>query len=121
MEKLANALTTLSSMSTSQYSPSMIKSLPEESNVRVLKRSEYKQAALCLAEAFEEDEVACYPINTPDRQHWTPQQKYKIHLHILECLVKAHIMRGVVTCIGPDYDCVALWSVSSLSSCCVDK
>ena len=112
MEKTTSAATTQSSTFMSQSSASVLKFTNGEGQIRILKRSEYKQAAQCLAEAFGEDEVAWYPVNTPDRQHWSAKQKWELHVHILECLVKAHIMRGMVTCIGPNYDCVALWLVS---------
>ena len=102
-------------MSTTQ-SASVTKSLTGHQQIRVLKRSEYKQAAACLAEAFQVDEVASYPVHTPDRQHWNAERRWKLHVHIMECLVKAHIMRGMVTCIGPDYDCVAMWYVSCFLS-----
>ena len=77
--------------------------------VRNLKKSEYKQAALCLAEAFENDEVVQYAIQTGDRKNSTPEKDWKLHLHMMECIVYAHCMSGVATVVGPNYDCVALW------------
>ncbi len=109
MEKFTSAETTRSAVSTSLSSTSVAKSLTGDRQVRIVKWSEYRQVAECLAEAFKEDEVAGYPIDTPDRQHWNAEQKWRLHSHIMECLAKAHIMRGMVTCIGPNYDCVALW------------
>ena len=114
MEKLVTAATMNSTTSTSQSSTTATKSLTGDRQVRILKWSEYKQAAACLADAFQEDEVAGYPVHTPDREHWNADQKWKMHYHIMECLAKAHILRGMVTCIGPNYDCVALWYVSYL-------
>src|SRR6478752_7300907 len=52
--------------------------LPE--GVRVVTIAEYKQAAACLAEAFAEDEVVRYPVDTPDRAHWTEQEKWDLHV-----------------------------------------
>ena len=109
MEKITSALTTQSSTSMSESSASVAKLFGGDRQVRVLKKFEYKQAAQCLAEAFKDDAVAGYPVNTPDRQHWTTKRRWDFHVHIMECLAKAHIMRGMVTAIGPHYDCVALW------------
>jgi len=77
--------------------------------VRIVPPEEYKQAALCLAEAFKEDEVARYFIDTPDRTHWTEQQKWDLHCDILEYITYAHCLKGLVTAVGPNYDAVALW------------
>lgn len=79
--------------------------------VRVLEKSEYKAAAACLADAFEHDDVAGYFLKTTDTDRWSSQHIWKLHVHIMECLVLAHIMKGQATVIGPNYDCVALWYV----------
>ena len=76
---------------------------------RVLQLHEYKEAALSLAEAFKEDEVSMYFINTPDRANWTEKQKWDLHLKIMEYITYAHLLRGLVVSAGPNYDCVALW------------
>ena len=75
---------------------------------RILRLDEYKAAAQTLAEAFWEDDVAMYFIETGDRV-LTNQQKWKLHVSILEKLVYAHCLKGLVTTIGPNYDSVALW------------
>ena len=77
--------------------------------IRKLDVSEYKPAALSLAEAFAEDDVVLYPIKTGDRPKWTPDDEWKLHLYVMECIVYAHCLKGAVYAIGPDYDCVALW------------
>lgn len=79
--------------------------------VRVLDKSEYKQAALSLAQAFKHDEVVMYPIKTADRKNSTPEKEWKLHLFMMECIVYAHCISGQATVIGPNYDCVALWYV----------
>lgn len=79
--------------------------------VRVLHKSEYKQAALSLAQAFKDDEVVLYPIKTADRKKSTPEKDWKLHLYMMECIVYAHCISGKATVIGPNYDCVALWYV----------
>lgn len=88
---------------------SISKSVVTENDVRILKKEEYKEAALCLAEAFVDDDVARYFIDTPDRSHWSEADKWQLHLTIMEYVVLAHCLKGLVTTIGPNYACVALW------------
>ncbi len=106
MEK-TNAAITIESMPTmSQASSSSLPASNEQ--VRILNKSEYKQAALCLAEAFKDDDVVMYFVKTGDRKAG-PVAEWKLHLHIMECITYAHCMSGLATAIGPNYDCVALW------------
>jgi len=77
--------------------------------VRVIKLSEVKAAALCLADAFAKDDVAMYFIDTPDRAKKSAAVNWKLHVSILEYVVAAHCMKGLALTIGPNYDCVALW------------
>lgn len=77
--------------------------------VRILGLHEWKEAGLALAEAFRHDEVSRYFIDTPDRAHWTDEQRWDLHLKIMEYITYAHLLKGLVVCAGPDYDCVALW------------
>ena len=79
--------------------------------VRVLGLHEYKQAALSLAEAFKDDEVSRYFVDTPDRANWTEEQKWELHVKVMEYITYAHLLRGLVVSAGPNYDCVALWYV----------
>ncbi|KAF9694393.1 hypothetical protein EKO04_007385 [Ascochyta lentis] len=76
--------------------------------VRLVTVDEYKQAAACLAEAFAEDDVARYFIDVPDREHWTDEEKWALHVEIMEYLTYAHILKGLVTTVG-DFEAVALW------------
>lgn len=78
-------------------------------DVRVLGLSEYKAAAATLADAFADDHVAWYFLDTPDRAHWTRQQKWDLHVQILEYVTYAHCLKGLVVTAGPNHDCVALW------------
>lgn len=80
-----------------------------DDGVRVLGLDEYKAAALSLAEAFADDHVAMYFIDTPDREGWTKKQKWDQHLRIMEYVTYAHLLKGLVVSAGPNYDCVALW------------
>lgn len=78
------------------------------SGVRLVTAAEYKQAAACLADAFGQDEVARYFIDVPDREHWTEEEKWALHVEILEYITYAHILKGMVTTVG-DFEAVALW------------
>lgn len=82
---------------------------PSESEVRVVPPSEYKAAAQCLAEAFVDDHVIRYPIDTPDRAHWTEAERFHLHRQALEYITYAHCVKGLVTTVGEDYGSVALW------------
>lgn len=77
--------------------------------VRILQLHEYKEAALSLAEAFKDDEVSRYFVDTHDRANWTESQKWDLHVSIMEYITYAHLLRGLVVSAGPNYDCVALW------------
>ena len=79
------------------------------SGVRILGLHEYKEAALSLAEAFADDEVSRYFVDTPDRSDWTEKQKWELHVKVMEYITYAHLLRGLVVSAGPNYDCVALW------------
>jgi len=81
---------------------------PLTDGVRVVTAAEYKQAAACLAEAFGQDDVARYFVDVPDRAHWTEEQKWALHVEILEYVTYAHILKGLVTTVG-DFEAVALW------------
>lgn len=85
--------------------------------VRRVTISEYKQAALSLAEAFADDEVSRYFTHTPDRAHWSEAQRWQLHVEIMEYITYAHILKGLVLAIGPDFGCVALWLVPCTSVC----
>jgi hypothetical protein len=80
-----------------------------EARVRIVKRSEYKAAAACLAEAFVDDHVIRYPIDTPDRAHWTKAKLFNLHRQIMEYVTYANGIKGLVTAVGEGFDCVALW------------
>lgn len=82
---------------------------PLTGGVRVVTLAEYKEAALCLAEAFAEDDVVRYFVDVPDREHWTEDERWALHVEILEYVTYAHIMKGLVTTVGEDFGAVALW------------
>ncbi|MCJ1252267.1 hypothetical protein MMC24_000071 [Lignoscripta atroalba] len=105
MEKLASAIKIESTPKPIQH----VKPITNDDDVRILGVDEYKQAAQCLAEAFAEDEVAQYFIETGDRDHWSAEDKWNLHVDILDYVVYAHCLKGLVLTTGPDYGCVALW------------
>ncbi|KAJ9663663.1 hypothetical protein H2198_000675 [Neophaeococcomyces mojaviensis] len=83
--------------------------LAASNKIRVVAPHEYKQAAECLAEAFKEDHCVRYAIDTPDRMHWTEEERYQLHKQALEYVVYAHCLKGLVTSVGPNFDSVACW------------
>ena len=105
MEKLGSALTIETSNTTQEPQRPAVEG---SKHPRILKLNEFKKAAQTLAEAFLEDDVAMYFIETGDRV-LTAQQKWDLHVSILEKIVYAHCLKGLVTTVGPNYDCVALW------------
>lgn len=76
---------------------------------RVLTLSEYKEAAYSLALAFKEDHSSLYFTHTPDRADWSEEQKWELHVKMMEYITYAHLLKGLVISAGPNYDCVALW------------
>ncbi|KAL9102960.1 MAG: hypothetical protein Q9163_001947 [Psora crenata] len=100
-----------SAPNTASNTPTTLTSSPTDlaTMIRVLKKSECKQAGDTLAQAFKDDELARYFTHTEDRRHCTEEENWELHVFIMECIVKAHVSRGLVTVIGEDYDCVALW------------
>ncbi|TGZ77381.1 hypothetical protein EX30DRAFT_344164 [Ascodesmis nigricans] len=77
--------------------------------VRIVGVDEYKQAALTLAEAFYDDDVAFFFLDVPDNGGKTREQLWPLHLEILEYIVLAHIYNGLVLSIGENHEGVALW------------
>jgi ribosomal protein S18 acetylase RimI-like enzyme len=77
--------------------------------VRICTLSEYKAIAHTLALSFADDPVALHFINLEDTKHWSATRKWNLHVAIMEALVYSHIMCGIVTTSGPDYEAVALW------------
>ncbi|MCJ1313346.1 hypothetical protein MMC25_007024 [Agyrium rufum] len=112
MEKMKSSITIESTNSASSSSSSNTITAIKAANLyqpRIIKPSEYKAAAQCLADAFATDDVAQYFIETGDRKNWSEAQKWNLHVSILEYVVTAHCLKGLALTIGPDYDCVALW------------
>ncbi|KAL8694821.1 MAG: hypothetical protein Q9218_000580 [Villophora microphyllina] len=83
--------------------------VPQIYEPRILRNDEIDAAAGSLARAFAEDDVAMYFVNTKDTKSWTEERRWKLHLKIMKCIVKAHHLEGLALTIGPNHDCVALW------------
>ncbi|KIW00441.1 uncharacterized protein PV09_07969 [Verruconis gallopava] len=75
--------------------------------VRVVGIHEYKEAALCLADAFKDDHTTHYFLDTPDST-LTEEEKWDLHVSMMEYITYAHCLKGLVTTVG-DFDAVALW------------
>ena len=86
-----------------------VATIEHDSTIRTVSPSEYKEAAASLAEAFREDHVVRYAIDTPDRSHWTEEERFNLHRQAFEYITYAHCLNGLVTTVGENYGCVALW------------
>lgn len=79
------------------------------STIRIVDPSEYKDAAASLAEAFRDDKAVRYAIDTPDRAHWSEEERFNLHQQAFEYITYGHCLNGLVTTIGENYGCVAMW------------
>lgn len=77
--------------------------------VRELGMKDVKAAAASLAEAFQDDEVAFYPLNTPKDRRRSARKIWNIHQKTLEYIVAAHCLEGLVLSIGENNEGIALW------------
>ena len=77
--------------------------------VRVVGMSDCREAALTLAYAFAADDYAQYLVDSGDMHGVSAEQKWKLHVDILTYTVTAHVMSGLATTVGPEFDSVALW------------
>lgn len=80
-----------------------------EESVRVIGISECKEAALSLAHAFATDDLSQYLLSADDMADLSPEDKWRLHVDMMNYIVAAHCYNGIVTTIGADYDAVALW------------
>ncbi|KAI9865282.1 MAG: hypothetical protein M1824_003436 [Vezdaea acicularis] len=108
------ATTNFTSVTATMDKPSLktsIKATSMEPLVREVTKPEYHAAAVTLAEAFVKDHVIRYVIDTPDMATCTEAKKYALHTEVFDYIVAAHIQRGLVTTVGPNYAGVAIWMV----------
>lgn len=106
MEKI-NPTIMIKSVPAPPVSPKLMK-IPDD-QVRTVDISEYKAVALSLSHAFKDDDLSMYFVETEEVKHWTREEKWDLHVSIMEYLVYAHILKGLVTTVGPNYGSVALW------------
>ncbi|KAI9752328.1 MAG: proteasome regulatory particle base subunit [Chaenotheca gracillima] len=97
-------------ISKEEYAPPKQSGPVGTTDVRIVTPSEYREAAVSLARAFEHDPTSRYPLYTKDMEEYSDEYKYQLHASILECLVYAYTLSGLVTTVGPDYASVALIS-----------
>ncbi|KAI9821786.1 MAG: hypothetical protein M1827_002367 [Pycnora praestabilis] len=109
MEKSSSMTTLRTSVEHGTTQVASMQTALDMEDIRAVGIHEHKEAAQCLADAFADDEVARYFIDTEDRSHWSEQDKWDLHVSILEYVVAAHCYKGLVTTVGSNYDCVALW------------
>ncbi|KAF2862466.1 hypothetical protein K470DRAFT_280997 [Piedraia hortae CBS 480.64] len=86
-----------------------VDSASPEGDIRIVQLSEWKEASASLAEAFAEESSSLYILNTPDTANWTPEQKWALHILMMEFITYTHLLKGLVIAAGPNYDCVSLW------------
>lgn len=79
------------------------------SDPRILTPSDWQSAAETLTEAFADDHVSRYFLDTPDRAHWPADRKHALHRDIMYALTLAHVQRGLGLASGAADECVALW------------
>lgn len=80
-----------------------------EEAVRIIGMSECKEVALSLSHAFATDDLACYLLGSDDMAGLSAEDKWRLHVDIFNYIVAAHLLRGEVHVIGPEYEGVALW------------
>ncbi|KAK4161279.1 puromycin N-acetyltransferase [Cladorrhinum sp. PSN259] len=79
-----------------------------QGTVRHLAMANCKDAGMTLAHAFAADDYAQYLVDTSDGPR-DEETKWKLHVDILAYTVASHVLSGLVTTVGPDFDSVALW------------
>jgi GNAT superfamily N-acetyltransferase len=77
-------------------------------HVRTLDLAEHREAALSLAQAFASDDLARYLVGAEDPA-LDDLALWHLHVNIMDYVVSAHCLEGLVTTIGGDHEGVALW------------
>lgn len=77
--------------------------------VRTANMSECKAVGLSLAYSFAADDLSQYLVDADDMSHFSHEQKWRLHVDMMTYIAAAHLMKGIVTTIGPEYDSVAVW------------
>jgi hypothetical protein len=53
--------------------------------------------------------MAQYLMGSDDMAGLSDEVKWRLHVNMYTYIVASHCYKGIVTTIGPEYDCVALW------------
>ena len=77
--------------------------------VRTVTMPECKEVGLSLAHSFAADDLSQYLVDADDMAHLSHEEKWRLHVDMMTYITAAHLMKGIVTTIGPDYDSVAVW------------
>ena len=80
-----------------------------EAVARTATMSECKEVGLSLAHSFAADDLSQYLVDADDMSHLSHEEKWRLHLDMMTYITAAHLMKGIVTTIGPEYDSVAVW------------
>lgn len=80
-----------------------------EDTVRRVGMSECREIGLSLAHSFAADDLSQYLLGADDMAHLTPEQKWRLHVDMMTYIAAAHFIKGIVTTIGPEHDCVSVW------------
>jgi hypothetical protein len=106
----STAWSTVTNVMGSWFSQPQVETPPiDPEQVRVVSPSEYQAAGESLAEAFLEDCVSRYFLDTPETVSWTEDQKWELHRSIMEYATYAHCVKGLTMTVGENYGAVALW------------
>ena len=82
-----------------------------DNSVREVKLDECEAAGRSLAHSFAADALSQYLLDGDDMAAYTEEQKWKLHVILMNTVVASHILAGSVTTIGPDHDALAVWFV----------
>lgn len=77
--------------------------------VREVDLEECEIAGRSLAHAFATDALSHYLLDGDDLATYSEEQKWKLHVVLMNTVVASHILGGSVTTIGPDHDALAVW------------
>jgi ribosomal protein S18 acetylase RimI-like enzyme len=77
--------------------------------VRRVELDECESAGRSLAHSFAADALSHYLLDGEDLDTISDEQKWKLHVVLMNTVVTSHILGGCVTTIGPDHDALAVW------------
>lgn len=80
--------------------------------VRQVGLDECEVAGRSLAHSFASDALSQYLLDGDDLATYSDEQKWKLHVILMNTVVTSHVLGGCVTTIGPDHDALAVWFVS---------